>query len=111
MTIPDVTLTRASESNGLNLAPARQAKGLSLEEIARATKIAVRFLEAIEAEDFGKLPARVYAASYIRQYAQAIGYDEAAVLAGYCAQREPEAAASSPRQGLPWLPWRPHHTL
>ena len=110
MTIPDVNLARASDANALDLAAARQASGLSLEEIATATRISLHFLEAIEAEDFAKLPARVYAASYIRQYARAVGYDEAAVLARYRAQSESEPAASSP-QRLPWLNWRLHQTL
>jgi len=110
MTIPDVTLTRANESNGLDLAAVRQAKGLTLEEIARATRICLHFLEAIEAEDFAKLPGGVYATSYVRQYARAVGYDEAAVLARYRAQREPIPVATAP-QRLPWLNWRPRETL
>jgi hypothetical protein len=109
-TIPEVTLSTASEPNpSLNLAAVRQATGLLLEEIARATKIGVHFLEAIEAEDFAKLPGGVYATSYIRQYARAVGYDEAAVLARYRAQGEPEPVAAPLR--LPWLNWRPHQTL
>ena len=109
MTIPDV-MTRAGESNGLNLAATRQAKGLALEDIARATRIGVHFLEAIEAEEFAKLPGGVYAMSYIRQYCRAVGYDEAAVLARYRQQGDSEPAAPTP-QRLRWLSWWPHQTL
>jgi cytoskeletal protein RodZ len=96
----------------LNLAALRLRNGLTLEEIASATRISLRFLEAIEAEDFAKLPGGVYAMSYLRQYCRAVGYDEAAVLARYRAQAEPTpvATAATP-QRLPWLNWRPHQTL
>ena len=103
------TMTESTNAS-LNLAAARQAKGLSLEEIASAILVGVHYLAAIEAEDFAKLPARVYAASYIRQYCRAVGYDEAAVLARYCAQRDSQPVAR-PSQRLPWLNWRPYQTL
>jgi cytoskeletal protein RodZ len=83
----------------LNLAGARNEKGVTLEEIARSTRIAPHFLEAIEAENFGRLPGGVYSTSYIRQYARAIGYDETALLGHYRSQIEPpkvpEAAPAS----------------
>jgi len=53
----------------------RKKKGISLPAIAAATKISVRYLEAIETRDFKRLPGGAYGISYIRQYAQAIGYD------------------------------------
>ena len=60
MATPDVTLTGAGEQNAsLNLAALRQANGLTLEEIASATGIGLRYLEAIEAEDFARLPSGV----------------------------------------------------
>jgi cytoskeletal protein RodZ len=67
----------------LYLARKRQAKGVSIREIANTTNISLPYLEAIEAEDFAQLPGGVYALSYIRQYAAAIGYDEKAVVARY----------------------------
>lgn len=57
--------------------------GASLEEIAASTKISLRFLQAIEAEEFEKLPGGIFSTSYLRQYATAIGYDEGALLAQY----------------------------
>src|SRR5947209_11426816 len=67
----------------LGLTTIRQNRGISLEEIARSTKISVRSLEAIERGDFRKLPGGIYNTSYIRQYARAIDYDESALLAAY----------------------------
>jgi cytoskeleton protein RodZ len=46
----------------------REATGLSLEEISRATKIHKRFLEAIEAGDIDKLPGLVFSKGFIKNY-------------------------------------------
>ena len=67
----------------LGLSTIRRNRGISLEEIANATKISVRSLEAIECGDFARLPGGIYDTSYIRQYARAIDYDESLILAAY----------------------------
>jgi cytoskeletal protein RodZ len=67
----------------LDLARQRQLAGRSLEEIAANTKISIRFLRAIELEEFEKLPGGIFSTSYLRQYAAAIGYDEESLLARY----------------------------
>ena len=67
----------------LGLSTIRGNRGISLAQIANTTKISVRSLEAIERGDFRKLPGGIYATSYIRQYAQAIDYDETAILTVY----------------------------
>ena len=66
-----------------NLAALRHQKGISLDHIAEATKIGVRYLEAIEHGQFAKLPGGFYNISYIRQYAQAIEVSEADILDCY----------------------------
>ena len=67
----------------LGLATIRQNRGISLAQIAEATKMSVRSLEAIERGEFSKLPGGIYNTSYIRQYARAIDYDESAILSYY----------------------------
>ncbi|HLY16950.1 MAG TPA: helix-turn-helix domain-containing protein [Bryobacteraceae bacterium] len=67
----------------LGLATIRRNRGISLEEIAQSTKINIRSLKAIEGGDFKKLPGGIYNTSYIRQYAKAIDFDEAELLAFY----------------------------
>ena len=67
----------------LGLATIRRNRGISLEQIAESTKINIRSLRAIENGDFKKLPGGIYDTSYIRQYAKAIDFDEAALLAFY----------------------------
>ena len=67
----------------LGLATIRRNRGISLEQIAESTKINIRSLKAIEGGDFKKLPGGIYSTSYIRQYAKAIDFDEAELLAFY----------------------------
>ncbi len=88
------TLTAAS----LNLATARQKQGISLEQIAEATKISMRFLRAIEDEQFEKLPGGIFNTSYLRQYAAAAGLEPGELLAQYirAVQPEPPPAAPAP---------------
>jgi cytoskeletal protein RodZ len=61
----------------------RQQKGISLESIAASTKLSVRQLDAIEVGDFKRLPGGIYNTNYIKQYAQAIGFNEVDLLAYY----------------------------
>ena len=77
----------------LDLPKSRRTKGISLEEIAERTKISLRFLRAIEAEEFEKLPGGIFATSYLRQYAEAIGFDESELLAHYDGQVHPNDSA------------------
>ena len=72
-----------SSPRALDLSKSRRIKGVSLEEIAERTKISLRFLLAIEAEEFEKLPGGIFNTSYLRQYAAAIGFDESELLACY----------------------------
>ena len=65
------------------LAEARTQLGLSIRQIALTTRIASRYLEAIERGDFKKLPGGIYTTSYLRQYARAIHYPESELVAYY----------------------------
>jgi cytoskeletal protein RodZ len=69
----------------LDLAGLRQQKGISLGQIARETKISVRYLDAIERGQFATLPGGIYNISYIRQYARAIDCDVGRLLERYYA--------------------------
>src|SRR5882724_12078671 len=83
------------EKGVLGLATIRRNRGISLEQISESTKISIRSLEAIEQGEFRKLPGGIYNTSYIRQYARAIDYDEASLLAVYHREMErtnPDAA-------------------
>lgn len=58
-------------------------RGVSVEEIANATKISVRALQALEEEEFSKLPGGIFTRSFIRSYARYLGLDEEAIVAEY----------------------------
>ena len=59
----------------------REMRGVSLQEISTATKISIRFLQAIESEELSKLPGGIFRRSFVRTYARYLGLDEEHVLA------------------------------
>jgi cytoskeleton protein RodZ len=61
----------------------RQRRGLSLEEISRATRVASRYLECLESDRFSALPAPVFTRGFIRAYCQAVGESPDEALARY----------------------------
>ena len=71
---------------GQKLESARQAKGVTVSEAGRATKILSKFIEAMEADDFGVLSAPVYAKSFIKMYAQYLGMDARPLVDEYVSQ-------------------------
>ncbi len=66
---------------GRTLRQARERKSWSIEQVAEATRITPRHLQAIEAGEFDRFPAPVYARGFMRAYAKALDLDEAAPLA------------------------------
>jgi cytoskeleton protein RodZ len=68
-------------SIGERLRRQRLERGFDLGQVARETKISQKLLEAIEAEDFDKLPGGVFRKSFVRQYARALGLDEDEIAA------------------------------
>ena len=89
--------TRPPAATGsLHLTRARERKGVSLAHIAANTKISTRFLIAIEAEEFHRLPGGVFNTSYLRQYAAAIGYEQEELLAHYRETIQPEEVLPEP---------------
>ena len=72
------TEVSASSMNsiGERLRQERLQQGLEVDQIAELTKISPLMLEAIEADDFDKLPGSFFARSFVRQYARLLGLDE-----------------------------------
>ena len=66
---------------GSLLKEVRAAKGYTLEQVEEATKIRLRFLEAMEADDFRKLPSLAYAKGFVKNYAEFLGLDSRTTLA------------------------------
>ena len=65
---------------GKRLADARQVAGLSLADLAERTRIAGRYLAAIEEGRFSDLASRAYAVGFARTYARAVGLDENVIV-------------------------------
>ena len=70
-------------SIGERLRLAREERGIGLREICDQTRISVHYLEAIEANDYKRLPGGVFNRSFIKAYARCVGYDEREAIEGY----------------------------
>ena len=89
-------------SLGSNLRRAREEGGISLEEISQKTKISTRFLQAIENEQFDRLPGGLFSRSFVLQYARELGMDDMTVkeyLQASAEQVEAPAFLSSDTSG------------
>ena len=86
----------ADEQLGKALSEARTARGLTLHDVERDTRISQKYLKALEEGDLEILPAPVYARAFTRTYAQYLGLNAAALV-----QRLPGA---KPEADLPPLP-------
>ena len=60
---------------GARLKSAREAAGLSLDQVAQQLKLAPRQVRALEDEDFAQLPGRTFARGFVRNYARLMNLD------------------------------------
>jgi len=79
---------KESFSAGEQLRQTRQAKSLSLEEAAAATRISWTNLEAIEDMDFGRLPADSFTRGQITLYAAFLGLDDSSLATRFFLERD-----------------------
>ena len=86
----------------------RLRRNLDLESVSRELKITSRLLEAIEAEQFDKIPGGVFAKSFVRQYAHFLGLDEEEMAAEVermlREEAEPFPKDESPAPASPRIP-------
>jgi len=84
----------------------RQRRGLSLEEMSRATRVASRYLECLESDRFSALPAPVFTRGFIRAYCQAVGEPPDEALARYESRdgATPPPPRTTPAAGPPPVP-------
>lgn len=64
------------ESIGKFFKQARESQGLSLDQVASQTRIQQPYLEALEEENFSKLPEQVFTKGFVKTYARSLGVDE-----------------------------------
>jgi cytoskeletal protein RodZ len=84
----------------------RLARGMSLEEVARTTRVPISSVERIEADQFDELPGEVFVRGFLKSYARAVGVQADDVLARYTASRRvawvtplPLASPTKPPRG------------
>src|SRR5678815_6057707 len=70
-------------SFGDELRRERELREITLREVAEATKVNIRYLEALERNDFAHLPGGVFNRGFVRAYAQFIGVDPQAMVNAY----------------------------
>ena len=83
--MPDHRLTDL----GTRLRRAREARGISLRQIADVTRISVRTLEAVERNDLSYLPGGIFTRAFVRAYAVEVGLDPEAILREFLSQAPP----------------------
>ena len=77
---------RTSGSFGGKLRDARERRGISLRQIANATKISVAALEALERNDISRLPGGIFSRAFVRSYATEVGLDPEATIQEFVAE-------------------------
>lgn len=68
---------------GNRLKEAREAKGLSLEDLQELTKIQKRYLIGIEEGNYSMMPGKFYVRAFIKQYCEAVGLDSEEIFEQY----------------------------
>ena len=71
------------ESIGEKLRLAREQANYTLDQVARDTNVARRFLQALEEEDFSAFPGETYALGFLRTYAEYLGLDAQELVARF----------------------------
>jgi cytoskeletal protein RodZ len=96
---------------GERLKRERELREVTLEEITSATRIGPRFLEALENEDWEKLPGGVFNRGFVRAIARYLGLNEEALLGeydvAYGTQVPPVAEHPEPEISLSSAKWKP----
>ena len=89
----------------------REMREVSLEEISAATRISNRYLQALESEEWSKLPGGIFARGFVRSIARYLGLDEDSLLAEFDLARSKEPSPQAyqtleptPKEMPRWLP-------
>lgn len=75
------------ETVGQYLRRSRESRRMSVEEIARSTRVPMASVERIESDQFDELPGEVFVRGFLKSYARSLGLESDDVLARYTASR------------------------
>jgi cytoskeleton protein RodZ len=101
----------SGSSFGTWLRRQREAREISLRDVAERTKISMRYLEAMEDDRFEVLPAPVFAKGFLREYARYVGLSPDEVVNHYLSVQQPQSSEESDdgrrehRSGGGWPRW------
>lgn len=99
---------------GARLKRAREARGLSAQQVAQSLRLDLQVIEALERDDYSRLPALTFVRGYLHNYARLVDVDEAAIAQALpdagatpaqALQRRAVAKHRSVRPALPWGKW------
>jgi len=72
------------EAFGPNLRRLRVQRGISVQDIVSATNVSATLWDGLERNDLSRWPTGIYARSYVRSYAKAIGVDPESTVDEFC---------------------------
>lgn len=78
-----INLATGEEISGVRMREIREKRGLSVDDVARITKIPTKFIRALETDDFKHLPARVYLQGFLKNMATLYKIDPKIALKNY----------------------------
>jgi cytoskeleton protein RodZ len=79
-------VNRSDSDFGARMRQAREQRGVTLRQIADATKISVSQLEALERNDISRLPGGIFSRAFVRSYAAEIGADPEQTVRDFLSQ-------------------------
>jgi len=83
---------------GQKLREARERMNLTASQVAAATRMKVQTVEAIEREDFSRIPATIYGKGFIKLYAELVGLPPKPLIDEYLALVSASSSSGSPRE-------------
>ena len=94
-----------AETLGEKLRAAREARGISVSEVAEQTRIAPMYIECIENDNYKPLPGGIFNKGFVKSYARFIGLDEQDALQDYSRLiAQTEGAAPPPTETRSYRP-------
>lgn len=80
---PPPAITPETDFSGALICQVRESQGVELRAVSQRTKVGLAYLEAIERDDFGNLPAPVYVRGFVTEFAKFLRLDAAHVSRTY----------------------------
>lgn len=100
-----------TSSPGRALGAAREARGLTIAQVAETLRFAPRQIQALENDDYAALPGATVVRGMVRNYARVVGLDAEPLLAELRQRLAPASGPLSIGANIPFRPSNPRSTL